>query len=80
MVKIDEIKEELNYMKVWLGIIVITTIGLISWLVNNHETSSTVKIVSDIVAIVTLTISIILIDKSIKKKIKSLKELQWNLQ
>jgi hypothetical protein len=80
MVKIDEIKEELNYLKVWLGIIVITTIGLISWLVNNHETSSTVKIVSDIVAIVTLTISIILIDKSIKKKIKSLKELQWNLQ
>jgi len=30
MAKIDEIKEELNYLKVWLGIIVITTIGLIS--------------------------------------------------
>ena len=30
MAKIDEIKEELNYLKVWRGIIVITTIGLIS--------------------------------------------------
>lgn len=75
MAKIDEIKEELNYLKVWLGIIVITTIGLISWLVNNYETSTTIKIVSDILAIVTLTISIMLIDKNIKKKIKSLKDL-----
>jgi len=75
MAKIDEIKEELNYLKVWLGIIVITTIGLISWLINNYETSSNIKIISDVIAIITLTISIILIDKSIKKKIKSLKDL-----
>ena len=75
MAKIDEIKEELNYLKVWLGIIVITTIGLISWLINNYETSSNIKIISDVIAIITLTISSILIDKSIKKKIKSLKDL-----
>ena len=34
MAKIDEVKEELNYLKVWLGIVVITTISLISWLVK----------------------------------------------
>jgi len=39
MAKIDEIKEELNYLKVWLGIIVLTTIGLISWLLNNYNIS-----------------------------------------
>ena len=75
MAKIDEIKEELNYLKVWLGIIVITTIGLISWLVNNYETSSNIKILSDIIAIIVLTLSIIIIDKNIKQKIKSLKDL-----
>ena len=75
MAKIDEIKEELNYLKVWLGIIVITTIGLLSWLLNNYETSSFIKVISDIIAIITLTISIILIDKNIKNKIKSLKDL-----
>ena len=75
MAKIDEIKEELNYLKVWLGIIVLTTIGLISWLVNNYEVSSNIKIISDIVAVIVLTISIIIIDKNIKKKIKSLKDL-----
>jgi len=75
MAKIDEIKEELNYLKVWLGITVITTISLISWLINNYEISSFIKIISDIIAIITLTVSIILIDKSIKKKIKTLKDL-----
>jgi len=75
MAKIDEIKEELNYLKVWLGIIVITTIGLISWLINNYEISSMIKILSDILAIIILTISVIIIDKRIKAKIKSLKDL-----
>ena len=75
MAEIDEIKEELNYLKVWLGIIVITTIGLISWLINNYEVASNLKVIADIVAIIGLTISIIIIDKNIKNKIKSLKDL-----
>jgi len=75
MAKIDEIKEELNYLKVWLGIIVITTIGLISWLINNYELGSNLKIIGDIVAIIILTLSIIIIDRNIKLKIKSLKDL-----
>jgi hypothetical protein len=75
MAKIDEIKEELNYLKVWLGIIVITTIGLISWLINNYEISSDIKIIGAIISIVTLTLSIIKIDKNIKNKIRSLKDL-----
>jgi len=75
MAKIDEVKEELNYLKVWLGIIVITTISLISWLINNYKTVSNIKVVSDIVSIIALTVSIIVIDKKIKSKIKSLKDL-----
>ena len=75
MAEIDEIKEELNYLKVQLGIIVITAIGLISWLINNYETLSNLKIIADMVAIIGLTISIILIDRNIKNKIKSLKDL-----
>jgi len=75
MAKIDEIKEELNYLKVWLGIIVITTISLISWLINNYETTSNIKIIADVIAIIVLTITILFIDKNIKKKIKTLREL-----
>ena len=75
MAKIDEIKEELNYLKVWLGIIVITTIGLISWLINNYAVSSNIKIIADVIAIIVLTITILFIDKNIKNKIRALKDL-----
>ena len=75
MAKIDEVKEELNYLKVWLGIIVITTISLVSWLINNYETSSKIKTVADIIAILSLTITILVIDKKIKNKIKNLRDL-----
>jgi len=75
MAEVDEIKEELNYLKVWLGIIVLTAIGLIGWLLNHYETSSNLKIISALVTSVVLTISIIIIDKNIKKKIRSLKDL-----
>ena len=75
MAKIDEIKEELNYLKIWLGIIVVTAISLIGWLINNYGQESFVKIFGDIIAIITLTVAIIIVDKKIKAKIKSLRDL-----
>lgn len=75
MAKIDEIKEELNYLKVWLSIIVVTTISLISWLVGNYESQSFLKVSLAMVSIIILTLSILIIDKKIKNKIKMLKEL-----
>ena len=75
MGKINEVKEELNYLKVWLGIVVVTTISLVGWLINHYENTSTPKVIGDIVAIVVLTIITVFIDRSIKKKIHSLKDL-----
>ena len=75
MAEIDEIKEEINYLKVWLGITLITTIGLISWLLNNYDTADTIKIVADISVILVLNLSVIVIDKKIKKRIKKLRDL-----
>ncbi len=37
MAKIDEIKEEINYLKLWLGIVIVTTISMLGWLINNYE-------------------------------------------
>ena len=75
MPDIDEIKEGIGYIKIWLGIIVVTNISLVSWLLSNYETSTVIKVISDIIAIVVLTISIVIVDKNIKIKIKSLKDL-----
>jgi hypothetical protein len=35
--KIDVAKEEVAYLKLWLGIVVVTDISLISWLVTRAE-------------------------------------------
>jgi uncharacterized membrane protein len=75
MARIDEVKEEINYLKLWLGIMVVTTISLISWLVGNYESENSVKVISSMVAVILLSVSIIMIDKNIKERIKHLKEL-----
>jgi len=75
MAKIDEIKEELNYLKVWLSIVVVTTISLMSWLVGNYEIQSVPKVLSAVIAIIVLTSSILVIDRKIKNRIKILKDL-----
>jgi len=35
LVKIDEVKEEINYLKVWLSLLVITVFGMIGWGISN---------------------------------------------
>ncbi len=75
MAKIDEIKEEINYLKVWLSLIVVTTIGLIGWLVTHFEEISVAKVILSVITIIVLSTSILPLDKQIKKKIRSLREL-----
>ena len=75
MAQIDEIKESIGYIKIWLGMILVTNISLVGWLFSNFETSTNIQVISDIIAIVLLTISIVIVDKKIKIKIKSLRDL-----
>jgi len=53
----------------------VTTIGLIGWLINNYEVASLLKIVTSIFAILALNVSVIVIDKKVKEKIKKLRDL-----
>ena len=40
MSELDLIKEKIGYYKVWLGIMVITDISLVGWLVGNYASAS----------------------------------------
>jgi hypothetical protein len=51
MSKIDKIKERVNYLKVWLGIFVVTNIGLIGWLAEHYDESK-IKSLSAFFAII----------------------------
>ena len=75
MAQIDEIKEEINFLKVWLGILVVTIFGMIGWGISHIGDTSRLLLVLDVGAIIVLSLIVAYINFTIIKKIKSLKDL-----
>jgi len=75
MTKIDRVKERVAYLKVWLGIFVVTIISLIGWLVSNYATAKVLLVVLDSVAILILAVAILLTHKEINRRIDELENL-----
>ena len=74
MSKIDKIKERINYLKVWLGIFVVTNIGLVGWL-SEHYNDSVAKSIAAFISIIAITVLVIIVHKKINVKIDELEEL-----
>jgi len=75
MGKIDVAKEKINYLKVWLGISVVTLIGLIGWLSSHFEELSSIRLILSFVSIAWLLGLIQFLNKTILQKINSLEDL-----
>jgi len=75
MGKIDLIKEKINYLKVWLGISVVTLIGLLGWLSSNYEKLSNIRLFLSFVGIAWLVVLVHFLNRSILHKIDSLEDL-----
>jgi hypothetical protein len=73
--EIDEIKELIGYLKVVFALVLATTIGLISWLVQNYQSAGKLLLYADVLLIVVLVITLIRINQKILSDIKRLKEL-----
>jgi len=73
--EIDEIKEFIGYLKVAFALVLATTIGLISWLVQNYQSAGELLLYADVSLVVVLVITLILINRKILSDIKRLKEL-----
>ena len=75
MAKIDEVKEEINFLKVWLGLLVVTVFGMIGWGISNIGKIDNLLLMLDFAAIIILSSIIAVVNFSIIKKIKTLKDL-----
>jgi len=73
--EIDEIKEFIGYLKVVFALVLATTIGLISWLVQNYQSAEKLLLYADVLLIMVLVVTLILINRKILSDIKRLKEL-----
>ena len=75
MGKIDKEKEEIAWMKFWIGVGVASIMGLISWFVNNYEQANNIMLTLDIVSVVIIAVFIVLLNNAGIKKIKNLEDI-----
>lgn len=75
MSELDVIKEQIAYLKVWLGIMVITDISLFGWLITSFGVAPTRITGACLVVIVGISGAILLIHKRIERHINGLRRL-----
>jgi predicted MFS family arabinose efflux permease len=75
MAKIDEIKEEIGWLKIVFGILTAIDVSLLGWLAQNYQTKSIYLVFTSVVLIILVTVGIILVNKSAYTKIRKLKDL-----
>ncbi len=75
MSDLDVAKEKIAYLKVWLGILVLTDISTFGWLISNVETAATLLLWAAVIAVVALTAGMLLLHRRIDRHIQSLREL-----
>ncbi|MBL4744683.1 MAG: hypothetical protein JKX87_08660 [Cycloclasticus sp.] len=75
MSQLDIVKETIAYLKFWLGVIVVSDISLVGWLLSNAGETSDLKAYGAIIGIAIITFSALFVHKRIEHLITSLKEL-----
>lgn len=75
MSELDVAKEKIAYLKVWLGILVVTDISTFGWLISNVDTATQLLLWAGVIAVAAFTIGIFLLHRRISRHIQSLREL-----
>lgn len=75
MAKLDRIKEDSAYLRLWLGILVATDIGLIGWLVTQFGRASGWLLASAFLCLIALSGVCFVLHRQIERKSLELEEL-----
>ncbi len=75
MSELDVAKEKIAYLKVWLGILVVTDISIFGWFVSNLGTTTAPLRWGAVIAVVALSVGIFLLHRLIGRHIESLRGL-----
>jgi hypothetical protein len=73
--ELDVAKEKIAYLKVWLGILLVTDISTFGWLVSNVGSATTLLLWAAIIVVVALTSGILFLHRRIDRHIQSLRDL-----
>ena len=75
MSKLDVAKEQIAYLKFWLGVMVVTDISLVGWLVSSAESVPAHKAWSAVVAVIVITLAGFRVHRQIERHIDALEGL-----
>ena len=75
MSELDRLKEQLVYLRFWLGIIVVTEITLVGWLISTPNTADPVLWSLAAVGVVLLGFGIFLLHRQIEGRIEEVRRL-----
>jgi hypothetical protein len=75
MSKLDVAKERIAYLKLWLGIVIVTDISLVGWLLGNFRSAEWPLIVGNILAIMGVSRACYSLHERIESAIAKLGEL-----
>jgi len=75
MSELDVAKEHIAYLKIWLGILVVTDISIFGWFVSNLGTATAPLLYGAVIAVVALSAGILQLHRLIGRHIESLRGL-----
>jgi hypothetical protein len=73
--QLDGVKEELVYLRLWLGIVVVAEISLVGWFVSAAETATPRLFRLAVVGIMSLALGIFLLHRQISKRMEEIRSL-----
>ncbi|MFC0267206.1 hypothetical protein [Kushneria aurantia] len=75
MPKLDGLKEELAYLKLWLGILIVTAISLVGWLLTSFHSASWFLLLGGFAALLSIAIGCFALHRQIGVKIREIAEI-----
>jgi len=75
MSELDHLREEVAYLKFWLGIVVVTDISLAGWLLSSSDTAAPYTVFFAVMGLILLSAGIVVLHRRIERRISRIKEL-----
>ena len=76
MPELDALKEELAYLRLWLGMLAVTHISLIGWTASSVDTASVRLLSLAVAVIIVLATYIFLLNRLIERRIEHIRRLK----
>jgi hypothetical protein len=72
MPELDRVKERLAYAKFWLGIVVVTDIGLVGWLISSVDDAQPLRLLLGLLAVIVLSFAGWLLHQQIDQRMEQI--------